>query len=938
MRPETDAKSPHPLIRADELISGHRLVRCLGRGGYAAVWEAESPRGERVALKLVQLSSDLRSGELRALEITRGIRHPSLMRVFDTWQVDSLLAISMERADRSLWDRFHEVNAQGLRGIPRPELLGYVRSVADAIDYLNEYRHTIAGQERVGVQHRDLKPQNILLLGDQAKVADFGLARVMEHAVASHTGPCTLPYAAPEYFGGRTSRNSDQYALAVTYCQLRGGGLPFPGSNAQIMFGHLCSPPCLEGLPDPEQLVVARALAKKPEDRWPDCRSFIHALEALGEGQGWPVPDILPGDPPDLGTWHEGVSNPPVLSGSSFSLGSADFEFVSSESFSLVTTGPPGVALGPGDAASPGESPLDLAARDAPGGTIEGPADAEEPDSHPAGDTRIRPRRARLGWVAAASALIVVLSAHGFSHRPERSRLGASASDRTAPRIAPLGSPTDAMRGPLGKDIRPEATNDTPIVATNSEEWTPELAPVSAPEPTEAPVMAAPTQAVAVPREPVLALHRPGGPTLQAPTLAAPESKENESAAPAQAVSVGPGVSEPEALAMVGSGSNPSFLASLRPSGPRPGSAAGSLRSPDLIAPALTPSTPASDRVQTESEPKVAVPPGGSVGDAGRPAQGDPPASRVNVPSLLLPDSVVVRGGEVAKLPIRVRRIDSSTPVHLDFRGLPPGVKAAAAETIPAGTDTADAVLSASVEARPGAAEVTVVVSAGSERGEAGLEVVVLPSNGNLAFERGRAELARGAYDHAILAFDEAIRHDAASFGAYLYRGVANHFRGRYREAVSDYTSAIRARSDSADAYRARARVQIDLGAHRLALEDYTQAIRLRADAKTYLARGCLEHEMGAYDRALVDFDMALLLGPNDPAAHYCRGLTRYVMGENSQAIRDFTEAIRLDSRHTNAYRYRGDAYARLGNDSLASADRAVFERLSRSSEKSQLR
>src|SRR4051794_33850833 len=214
MRPETDDKSLRPIIRTDELISGYRLIRRLGRGGYAAVWEAESPCGERVALKLVQLSTDLRSGELRALKITRGIRHPSLMRIFDTWQIDNLLVISMELADRSLWDRFHEANDQGLRGIPRPELLGYLRSVADAIDHLNDYRHTIAGRDRVGVQHRDLKPQNVLLLGDRAKVADFGLARVMEHAVASHTGPCTLPYAAPEYFGGKTSRRSDQYALA----------------------------------------------------------------------------------------------------------------------------------------------------------------------------------------------------------------------------------------------------------------------------------------------------------------------------------------------------------------------------------------------------------------------------------------------------------------------------------------------------------------------------------------------------------------------------------------------------------------------------------------------------------------------------------------------------------------------------------------------------
>ena len=90
------------------------------------------------------------------------------------------------------------------------ELLGYLDPVADAIDYLNGPRHTIDGREGVGIQHRDLKPQNVLLFGDRAKVADFGMARVMEGCVTSHSGPCTIPYAAPEYFGGRTSRQSDQ--------------------------------------------------------------------------------------------------------------------------------------------------------------------------------------------------------------------------------------------------------------------------------------------------------------------------------------------------------------------------------------------------------------------------------------------------------------------------------------------------------------------------------------------------------------------------------------------------------------------------------------------------------------------------------------------------------------------------------------------------------
>jgi hypothetical protein len=88
----------------------------------------------------------------------------------------------------------------------------------------------------------------------------------------------TMAYAAPEFFQGQTSNHSDQYSLAVTYCQLRGGRLPFAGTPAQIVAGHLQQPPDLSMLPEAEQPAVARALAKNPAERWPNCRAFVQAL------------------------------------------------------------------------------------------------------------------------------------------------------------------------------------------------------------------------------------------------------------------------------------------------------------------------------------------------------------------------------------------------------------------------------------------------------------------------------------------------------------------------------------------------------------------------------------------------------------------------------------------------------------------------------------
>src|SRR5262249_30539095 len=121
-------------------------------------------------------------------------------------------------------------------------------------------------------------PQNLLLKGDVLKVADFGLARVVNHSVTGHTGHLTLAYAAPEFFDGKTARQSDQYSLAVAYCQLRGGQLPFSGSTAQIVAGHLSKSPDLSMLPEEERSAVRRALSKEPNERWPSCAAFVEAL------------------------------------------------------------------------------------------------------------------------------------------------------------------------------------------------------------------------------------------------------------------------------------------------------------------------------------------------------------------------------------------------------------------------------------------------------------------------------------------------------------------------------------------------------------------------------------------------------------------------------------------------------------------------------------
>src|SRR5262249_29603533 len=151
--------------------------------------------------------------------------------LFGAWKQQDLLIVAMELGDRTLYQRLQEVRGQGLPGIPEGELLEYMSEAAKGIDYLNSYRHPSGPTEQAGILHKEINPQNLLLVGGSVKVADFGLAKLLEKTVASATATMSPAYAALEFFKGQVTRWSDQYSLAVTYCQLRGGRLPFTGDQ-----------------------------------------------------------------------------------------------------------------------------------------------------------------------------------------------------------------------------------------------------------------------------------------------------------------------------------------------------------------------------------------------------------------------------------------------------------------------------------------------------------------------------------------------------------------------------------------------------------------------------------------------------------------------------------------------------------------------------------
>jgi hypothetical protein len=265
-----------------EPIPGYRLIERLGRGGFGEVWKAQAPGGLLKAIKVVH--GDLRIAdddgshraeqELQALRRVQAIRHPYLLSIERYDIIDGRLVIVTELADCNLFDRYLAFTHQKLRGIPRELLLRYLREAAEVLDLMNNQHQ---------LQHLDIKPQNLFLIHDHVKVADFGLVKDLEGVRTTMSGGVTPLYAAPETFDGALTPYCDQYSLAIVYQELLTGHRPFIGTSVQqLMMQHLQAPPDLSHLPHSDRPPVARALAKKPENRHPTCMAFIEALEVAG--------------------------------------------------------------------------------------------------------------------------------------------------------------------------------------------------------------------------------------------------------------------------------------------------------------------------------------------------------------------------------------------------------------------------------------------------------------------------------------------------------------------------------------------------------------------------------------------------------------------------------------------------------------------------------
>ena len=288
-------------------IAGYRIEALIGRGGMAVVYRAEDMRlGRKVALKLLspQLADNdqFRQRFIMESRLAASLDHPNIVPIYEAGEADGQLFIAMRYVLGS--DLKALLTAEG-GPLPDDRTLRLVGQIGDALD----------SAHRAGLVHRDVKPGNILVVGDQEHssiargdhvyLTDFGLTKRTTELSAGLTGTGhflgTVDYVAPEQIQGKpVGPGTDIYALGCVLYECLTGRLPFHrDDDAALLWAHLSEmPPPITGI-RPElsgavSAVVARAMAKDPAHRYQSCRDLVRdlglALDAAAPVSGHGAP------------------------------------------------------------------------------------------------------------------------------------------------------------------------------------------------------------------------------------------------------------------------------------------------------------------------------------------------------------------------------------------------------------------------------------------------------------------------------------------------------------------------------------------------------------------------------------------------------------------------------------------------------------------------
>jgi serine/threonine protein kinase len=264
----------------------YRIMRKLGSGGMADVYLAEDEElGRRVAIKIL---NDRHATDEQFVERFRreaknaaGLSHPNIVSIYDRGEAEGTYYIAMEYLDgRSLKEL---VVARG--PLPIPDAIEATRQVLTALRFAH----------RKGVVHRDIKPHNVMADADgRLKVTDFGIARAgVSQMTEAGSIIGTAQYLSPEQARGAVvDQRSDLYSIGVVLYEMLTGEVPFTGeSPVEIAMKHLSDtprPPSVlrPDIPPDLDMVVLRALAKSPEDRFQTAEEMDEELERVANGVG----------------------------------------------------------------------------------------------------------------------------------------------------------------------------------------------------------------------------------------------------------------------------------------------------------------------------------------------------------------------------------------------------------------------------------------------------------------------------------------------------------------------------------------------------------------------------------------------------------------------------------------------------------------------------
>jgi eukaryotic-like serine/threonine-protein kinase len=265
----------------DALAGRYRIGRELGRGGMATVYRAHDVRHDRaVALKVFRPSVSAALGRerfLREITLTAGLDHPHIVPLLDSGEADGVVYYVMPCVEgESLRDRLRREPQ-----LPLDDALAIAREVAGALHHAHE----------LGVIHRDVKPENILLAGGHARLADFGIARA---SLADERGSLTevgfvigtRRYMSPEQAAGLPlDRRADIYSLGCVVYEMLAGQPPYPSALAETVLATNSQEtvPRLQalrdGIPLEVEEAVRRTLSRAPADRYQTATQFAEALE-----------------------------------------------------------------------------------------------------------------------------------------------------------------------------------------------------------------------------------------------------------------------------------------------------------------------------------------------------------------------------------------------------------------------------------------------------------------------------------------------------------------------------------------------------------------------------------------------------------------------------------------------------------------------------------